>query len=198
MPETPAMPAIRQYLPDVALYLPDIPMPEPVSDLKSQMIKYDTEVVCPLIRKVNHVILAFSLFATILGCIDEGIAAILVFKPSMIISVAKKEGDDNSGFSLPYIWTLVTSCFVETNIVFLVINLILINYIVQTNRRSFESQWKKSDYIKMLCVSGFLANSNVLLFELIVYGVSKNVDSYNAYSRCSLNLVILSLLLGLR
>ena len=91
MPEVPEMPAVREYLPDVTPYLPDIPVPEQITDMKSQVESYDTEIVSPLIRRVNHLILLLSLTAIILSFISDGLESVLIFKPSMIISINPQE-----------------------------------------------------------------------------------------------------------
>ena len=89
MPEVPEMPAVREYLPDVTPYLPDIPVPEQITDMKSQVETYDNEIVSPLIRRVNHMIVFLSLLAIVLSFLSDGLESLLIFKPSMIMSIGK-------------------------------------------------------------------------------------------------------------
>ena len=85
MPEMPEIPAVREYLPDVTTYLPDVPIPDQIKDMKSQVETYDTEIVNPLIRRINHAIIFLSISAIILSFVGDGLESLLIFKPSMII-----------------------------------------------------------------------------------------------------------------
>ena len=184
------MPDVSQYLPELPS-IPDIPLPEPLDKARSHINFYDGQYVSPLIQRLNYVILIFSFCAIS----SSSLANFFVFKPSMILSVGKKSADQSS---IPFLWTLVTSVFVESNIILLVIHFITINYVVIKNRKSLESAWQHRDFIKMLCISAFLSTMTHFVFRLSIYKMTGNAKNYNSFEYCSINFIVIALLLGLR
>jgi len=190
LPDLPQMPDVSQYLPELPS-IPDIPLPEPLDKVRNQINFYDGQYVSPLIQRVNYVILIFSICAIS----SESLAEFFVFKPSMILSVGKKTPKQSS---IPFLWTLITSVFVESNIIFLVIHFATINYVVVKNRKSLESAWQHRDFMKMLCISAMLSTSTHFMFRLTIYKATGNVKNYNGFEYCSINFIVIALLLGLR
>jgi hypothetical protein len=82
--------------------------------------------ISPLIQKINYAILVLST-ASLLGARDY-----LVFIPNNVVNLAKDRD------SFPYVWTLLTSAFIEENLASLAVFLALANYIVIQNRASLE------------------------------------------------------------
>ena len=80
---------------------------------------------------------------------------LLVFKPVNIFNPDSEPSE--KAVNLPFFWTFSTSIFVETNIAFLVIHLLLVNYIMLKNRTSLEQIWRRKDFFVMVVVSGFMA-----------------------------------------
>lgn len=186
VPSLPELPPIRQYLPDLPS-VPQIPLPDPLMMLKEQVSSLDSVFVSPIIQRINYLILTLSAIALFEP-------DFMVFKPQNLIRLAA--GDSTENQQMPYIWTLVTSIFVETNLVYLIAHLFLMNYIVYKNRSSFESSWSAQDFFVMLCVSSLFATSTHFLIRLALFTFS--ADSYTSFSYSSTNFVILALLLGLR
>ena len=91
---------------------------------------------------------------------------------------------------------MITSVFVETNAVFMLTHLLLVNYIVIKNKASFEEAWRRWDFFLLLCFSGSLATAAHFCCRLIMMEI--NEKAYLDFEYCSLNLVIMSLLLGLK
>ena len=116
---------------------------------------------------------------------------LVIFKAANIFKVS--EGDAY----FPYIWTMVTCAFVETNIAFLAIYLLLINYIVSKNRECLESAWQTKNFMRMLVITSFLSSMTQFVLRLCIYSITKNAESYNSFEYSSLNLIVMSLLLGL-
>ena len=190
LPELPHMPDVSQYLPELPS-IPDIPLPEPLDKVRNQLNFYDGQYVSPLIQRVNYVILIFSICAIS----SESLADFFVFKPSMIVSVGKKTSKQTS---IPFLWTLMTSVFVESNIIFFAIHFATINYVVIKNRKSLEAAWQHRDFLRMLCVSALLSTTTHFMFRLTIYKVTGNEKNYNEFEYCSINFIVIALLLGLR
>lgn len=117
---------------------------------------------------------------------------LVILKAANIFNVSAE-----GGAQFPYIWTMVTCSFVETNIAFMVMYLLLINYIVSKNRTCFETAWQRKDFMRMLLVTSFLSSMTQLVIRLVLYSITKNAESYNSFEYSSLNLIVMSLLLGL-
>ena len=120
-----------------------------------------------------------------------GASQYLVFIPNNILHLAK----DSSTY--PYIWTLVTSIFIEENLLFLAFFLALANYIVIMNRQSLEQAWDTKEFVKMICISGGLSSATHLLCRACIYGVTRNQEAYAQYRYSSINIIVMALLLGL-
>ena len=193
-------------------------MPESMQGWKHMIKSYDNETVSLLIKKVNYMIISLSAVTLVLGLFD-GPTQLLVFKPSSIWNLAQNpaiaedtktkaaatdatpgspEENTSSSFSLPYFWTLATSNFIQPNPIYLVFYLLAINYIVQKNQRTLEQIWHTSDFLKLIIIAGIFSNMNLLILKVLGYEVWKNQDSYNNYSHCSLNLIVITLLITLR
>lgn len=102
---------------------------------------------------------------------------LLVFRPKNIINFDKKA----VGPAVPYIWTFVTSVFVETSLVFLVIHLATINYVVLRNRQTFESAWTKKEFLKMLCICATLSTFTYYIFRLVIFSCTGDIKNYGAF-----------------
>jgi hypothetical protein len=125
---------VQDYLPELP-EMPDIPLPAPLEKAKQRMNSANSDYVSPLIQQLNFIIIIFSVCSMSLQAFNE----LLVFRPRNIINFNKKA----PSAAVPFVWTFVTSAFVETNLLFLVIHLATINYVVVMNRQTFESAWTK-------------------------------------------------------
>lgn len=122
---------------------------------------------------------------------------LLLFKPINIIDFEPPQ-DQAEGFKLPFVWTLFTSTFVETNLFYLLIHLALINYIVIKNKSALEHIWRRSDFFYMVCVAGFLSTTTHFVWRLSMFAVFKNGQAYRDFEYGSINLITMALVLGLR
>lgn len=191
MPQLPKCPEVSQYLPDMPS-LPKIPLPEPLDSLRNFLTQLDSEHVSPLIQRLNYLVLFLSLF----GMLSWHIEALLIFRPAYIYAPANSELKPAKLLDYPYVWTLLTSVFVETNPVFLATHLLLINYIVIKNKASLESAWRTKDLVVLLCVAGVLSTLSHFACRLAL--MKLNLQGYLEFQYCSLNLIIMALLLGLK
>ena len=137
-------------------------------------------------RKVNYVSLFLFMISLIFG------RDMVAFKPSNIISM----GTANDS-SIPCLWTLVTSVFVDVDPLAFVFNIALANYIVHKNRDVLEKAWTQKDFMIMICVSGTMATSLHLLLRIIMISITGN-KNYETFEYASLNFVIMAILIGLR
>jgi hypothetical protein len=125
---------VKDYLPELP-GMPDIPLPAPLEKVKHRMNAANSDHVSPMIQQINYMIIIFSIASMSLQAFNE----LLVFRPRNIINFNKKA----PSAAVPFVWTFVTSVFVETNLLFLVIHLATINYVVVMNRQTFETAWTK-------------------------------------------------------
>ena len=149
----------------------------------------DERYVSPLVNRINYLAILLS----ILAISSTQLSDLVVLKPSLIFSF---ELFDQGTMQVPYLWTLVTSIFVESSFAFLALHLFIINYIVIQNRESLEKQWTRRNFFTMLCVSGFLSSLTHFLGRMVLYKVFKS--SYEDFAYCSLNFIVMALILGLR
>ena len=141
---------------------------------------------------MNRVIVTLSIACALFGV---NIRQFFVFAPNRIVRLT--DGDGSDWMRIPYIWTLMTSVFVEQNLFFMACFLLLMNYIVSMNQRAF-NVWQTRDFFTMLAVSGLLATSTHLLMRLSIYGLFKNAEAYAGYEHASINFIVMALLMGLR
>lgn len=152
----------------------------------------DNDHVSPLIQRINYLVIFLSLF----GMLSSHVESMLIFRPSFIYM---PEGVQDAPIKLveyPYVWTFLTSVFVETNPVFMLMHLFLINYIVIKNKSSFEEAWRRQDLFFLLCISGLLSSLTHFGCRLALMKLSQK--TYVDFTYCSLNLIIMALLLGLK
>lgn len=116
---------VKDYLPEVPA-MPDIPLPGPLEKVKQRMNSANSAHVSPMIQQINYMIVIFSVASMSFQAFNE----LLVFRPRNIINFNNKV----PGAPVPFVWTFVTSVFVETSLLFLVIHLATINYVVVMNR----------------------------------------------------------------
>jgi hypothetical protein len=191
LPERPAMPDlafVKDYLPEVP-EMPDIPLPAPLEKAKQRMNSANSDHVSPMIQQVNYIIIIFSVASMSLQAFNE----LLVFRPRNIINFNKKA----SSAAVPFVWTFVTSVFVETNLLFLVIHLATINYVVVMNRQTFETAWTKKEFLKMLCICAILSTFTHFVLRVLIFSCTRNLKSYSAFGYSSINFIVIALLLGL-
>ena len=129
LPQIPPMPPVREYLPEVP-ELPKIPLPEPLDSLKERLVQLDTDNISPLVQRLNYIILLLSVSCISMSQLNE----IFVFKPVNIYNVDIKPKKLKTESHFPYLWTFLTSVFIDTSIPFLAMHLFIINYIVIKNR----------------------------------------------------------------
>jgi hypothetical protein len=211
LPSIPSIPvpSVREYLPDMPS-LPKVPLPEPVDNVVQSISQVDEENISPLIQRINYLTLTLSLSCMLLSDIKQ----LLVFKPVNIFNPNKQavaetvavEANSTSAnstlsssmnFGVPYIWTFSTTVFIETNFLFLIIHFMLINYIVIKNKTALEHIWRRKDFFFMICISGFMATCTHFAWRLALYGIFKNEKSYSEFEYCSINFIVLALILGL-
>ena len=108
--------------------MPAIPLPEPLERMKTQISQADS-TVSPLIQRLNYAILLFSTLSLL------GASEYLVFIPNNVVHLARESP------RYPYLWTLITSVFIEENIAMLGLFVALANYIVVQNRQILEQAW---------------------------------------------------------
>lgn len=130
------------------------------------------------------------------GMLSYHVESLLIFRPAYIFTPTGSEVKPAKLMDYPYIWTLLTSVFVETNPVFLATHMLLINYIVIKNKSSLESAWKTKDLFVLLCVAGVLSTVSHFICRLVLMKI--NLEGYLEFQYSSLNLIIMALLLGLK
>lgn len=187
-PTMPDMSFMREYLPEMPA-APDIPLPEPLEKAKNRLNTFNAYYISPLIQQVNYIIIIFFFASISLQAFND----LLVFRPKNIINFNPKA----QGAPIPFIWTFVTSVFVETSLLFLVIHFATINYVVVMNRSTFENAWTKKEFIKMLCICAALSTTTHFTFRVIIYSCTKNLKNYDAFEYSSINFIVMALLLGL-
>jgi hypothetical protein len=194
MPSVP-MPNVREYLPDMPT-MPKVPLPEPVDNVVTYLFQLDQLHISPMIQRINYLILVLSLSSMLMSSVND----LLVFKPVNIINMNKVAPANSTDASIrvPFVWTFTTSVFVETNFLFLVMHIMLINYVIIKNKTSLEQIWKIRDLFTMLCVSGFMATCTHFVWRLCIYAILKNEQTYSEFEYCSINFIVMALMLGLR
>jgi len=145
--------------------------------------------VSPMIQQINYIIIIFSIASMSLQVFNE----LLVFRPRNIINFNKKK----PGAAVPFVWTFVTSAFVETNLLFLVIHLAAINYVVVMNRSTFETAWTKKEFLKMLCICATLSTFTHFVLRMLIFSITRNLKNYSLFQYSSINFIVIALLLGL-
>lgn len=115
-PNLPQLPSVREYLPDMPS-VPAIPLPEPLERIKGKVSSVDS-TISPLMQRLNYAILLFSSLSIL------GASEYLVFIPNNVVHLA------NESPTYPYVWTLLTSVFIEENLAMLGVFIALANYIV--------------------------------------------------------------------
>lgn len=198
MPSMPQihLPSISEYLPDMPS-MPKIPLPEPLDSAVSSLATLDEQHVSPLIQRLNYLILAFSISSMLFSAVNE----LLIFKPVNIINLtseALRNETEATSFTVPFVWTLSTSSFVETNFFYLLLHLTLINYIVIKNKAALEHIWRRRDFFYMVLVAGFLATTTHFAWRLALFALFKNEEAYREFEYGSINLITMALVLGLR
>lgn len=167
MPSAPDLSPYREYLPSVPS-CPEIPLPEPVQIVASRVAEIEQEMISPLLRTTNRVIIVLSVACATFGV---NISQFFVFQPNRIVRLTNGDGSD--WLHIPYFWTLASSVFIEENLLFMAFFLFLMNYIVSMNQRAF-NVWQTRDFVTMLAVSGMLATTTHLLVRLSIFGVFNN------------------------
>ena len=102
-----------------------------------------------------------------------GLSNYLVFIPNNLLPLV------SGAPSFPYLWTLVTSVFIEENILVLGVFMALANYIVIMNRQSLEQAWEPKEFGKMICVAGGLSSASHLMVRAVIYGITRNEEGYS-------------------
>jgi hypothetical protein len=122
---------VRDYLPDLPS-IPRIPLPDPLQNAVDWVSSKESEIVSPILRPINYLILFFSLISLITNS-ESGFADLVVFRPKNIVRI--------EGEGMIFLWTMVTSAFVETSLISLIINLVVANFIMRQNKVNLELAW---------------------------------------------------------
>lgn len=86
---------------------------------------------------MNFIIICSSMLCILGG---KSVSDYLVFMPDHIVR-QRDAKDASQSSSFPYFWTFFTSIFIEESLLIMLGELMVINYIVYKNRKSFENAW---------------------------------------------------------
>ncbi|TNV79711.1 hypothetical protein FGO68_gene8672 [Halteria grandinella] len=216
-------------LPRVSVKLPQFTTPQFMSDLGTILGYYIDLALSyvgggdssPLTRSLNLTIIILSLLSwsnTIYSFLSLAPESFIGYQtpepiPEKVyqeqneggVNGTQTETQQSEPLRIPYVWTLFTSLFIETNIILLVVQLIFINrLLVYINGRNqddllvlSESMWTFKQLANMMAFVGIFTGLPLLFMRYLGYQLFGGA-SYLTSGYASLNPLIVSLLMGLR
>ena len=105
--------------------------------------------------------------------------------------------------SLPYLWTMLTSCLVESSILSLLTTIFLLNFVMSKGKEAIEFAWggpNKNSCVSifiLVCFVAILSSATDLLLRTTWCLIFKSYDAYNSYEYSSAMVLTSTLVLGI-
>ena len=110
----------------------------------------------------------------------------LVFRTDSILG-ANEDG-------IPQIWSLVTCVSFESSIFFLLLHLLILNYLVN----QLENVWSRGSFLAIVFFSAFWTSLLRFLTQLTISAIIQNPNDALSVPYCSINHLIIIVLMGCR